>query len=272
MDLNDEIKEAQKSSPFFRRASPILIGAAAILSLILKFHSDIRILVWGILIVLALLFAINGLLRKQKTFSDIFAWMLLGVVILIIISIFFGWPIDNRNWIQDVSVHVKVQNHQEENINNILLRGKGKIIMGRNNKKPLAADIGKDGIAYFDDDIKHGDKVKLNIDFSEPYKSIYPDSQYILKENELIYLPTKIEGSDKVNGIVIYKESPLKDVIVSIDTLDDITSKDGEFNIYIPKPFRKLTYDVRFYKDGFITETTPSTPGKFIKWKMEKSN
>lgn len=146
---------------------------------------------------------------------------------------------------QTVTVFV----HGKRGLQDMILRGKGNVIMdiGSERKK---AQIDDNGEAYFHN-LQKGDKVRLDIDFSEPYKSKNPDSVYTVDESGRIYLDIFLQGIDKVTGIVLDNDRPLPGVTVKIGELNTLTDAAGHFSIAIPQNQQTDKYIVWFYKTGF---------------------
>jgi hypothetical protein len=167
--------------------------------------------------------------------------------------LFFTNPVgkfkpDNCSSKQSVTVFV----HGKKGKQDMILRQQGYVVMdiGAERKK---ATINENGEAYFQN-LQVGDNVRLNIDFSEPYKSIYPDSVYNIDEEGRIYLPVALEGIEKVKGIVLYDDKPLEGVTVRIDmseSLSATTDVAGNFVIPIPDSLQNKKYTVWFIKTGF---------------------
>lgn len=183
---------------------------------------------------------------------------LVGGVALPFILFFFD-PIDkfksdNCAIKQTVTVFV----HGKKGLQDMILRQKGNVIMdiGSERKK---APIDENGEAYFQN-LEKGDKVRLNIDFSEPYKSKYPDSVYTIDESGKIYLYVFLQGIDKVSGMVLYNDQPLANVTVKIDGLSTSTDSTGQFSLAIPDDLQSDKYAVWFFKKGFKTISKEAYP------------
>jgi hypothetical protein len=160
--------------------------------------------------------------------------------------------------------------HGKKGKQDMILRQKGDVIMdiGAERKR---SSINENGQAHFQN-LQVGDKVRLNIDFSEPYKSIHPDSVYIIDEEGSIYLAVALEGIGKVNGIVLYEDKPLAGVTVRIDALSAITNATGNFSISIPESLQSNKYTVWFFKKGFKSVSKDAYPqtGILLSVVMEK--
>jgi hypothetical protein len=109
--------------------------------------------------------------------------------------------------------------------------------------------------------IKVGDKVRLKINFSEPYHPL-KDTFYTVPADGRIDLVVGLENQDRVSGRVFYKEKPLPGVIVSIDDLRATTDDLGFYKIKIPEAMQRKKQTVYFNKTGFktlIKNTFPQT-------------
>ena len=141
--------------------------------------------------------------------------------------------------------------------------------IGNERKKEPIDDKGE---AHFEN-LRAGDSVRLNIDFSEPYISTHPDSIYVVQPQRGIYLEMVLKGIDRVNGKVFFMDQPLEGVRVEIDTLSCHTDRDGNFSMAIPEGLQKDTYEVWFKKQGFKSLKTVALPetGKPLQVILEKS-
>lgn len=166
----------------------------------------------------------------------------------------------------DVTVFV----HGKKGKQDFILRQKGSVIMDVNNER-RSAPIDDKGEAIFKN-IHVGDSVQLEIDFSEPYRSLNPDSIYIIKPKSKLYFGIALQGIDKVRGVVLFKDFPLEGVIVKIDSLSTVTDQIGNFNLNIPENLQQNNYTVWFIKKGFKTKKTTSYPetGEALEMIMEK--
>lgn len=164
--------------------------------------------------------------------------------------LFFTNPVgnfkdDNCTIRRSVTVFV----HGKKGKQDMILRQQGYVIMDLSSERKKAS-INENGEAYFQN-LQIDDKVRLNIDFTEPYKSLYTDSIYTITEDGRIYLAVALFGIDKVQGIVLYDDQPLTDVTVMIDQLSTRTDSTGIFLISIPESLQKNKYTVWFFKSGF---------------------
>jgi hypothetical protein len=173
--------------------------------------------------------------------------------------LFFTNPVgsfkpDNCIVRQSVTVFV----HGKKGKQNMILRQKGYVILDVQSERKMAS-INENGQAHFQN-LQVGDHVRLNIDFSEPYRSINPDSVYTIDEGGNIYLPVALEGIDNVKGNVLYDDKPLPGVTVKIEMLSATTDSTGFFSIPIPDSLQTARYIVWFFKDGFKSISKDALP------------
>lgn len=108
--------------------------------------------------------------------------------------------------------------------------------------------------------IKVGDKVGLNIQFSEPYRPLRPDSVYTVPEDGRIQLTVALQHLGNVYGRVIYQDKELPGVIVAIGNLRDTTDDLGRYDIQIPESDQRPEQEVFFKKEGFKSMTKKAFP------------
>ena len=164
--------------------------------------------------------------------------------------LFFADPVgkfepDNCKVKQSVTVFV----HGKKGKQDMILRQQGYVIMDLGAERKRAS-INENGEAYFQN-LQIGDNVRLDIDFSEPFKSLYPDSLYNINEDGRIYLPVALQGIDRIKGIVLYNDEPVPGAAVKMDDLTAITDSTGNFLIAVPDSLQNKKYTVWFYKNGF---------------------
>ena len=131
-------------------------------------------------------------------------------------------------------------------------------VQGGERKKELIDDK---GTASFQN-VKVGDQVKLDVDFSEPFKPKYPDSIYTIPADGRIYLAVELQNLGRVYGTVIWRDQPLPGVLVTIDNLSDTTDVTGRYSIDIPERVQRKEQEVQFLKPGFkmlIKKAYPQT-------------
>lgn len=196
----------------------------------------------------------------------------LPFILFFINPIRFFKPDDCDLKLKNTSITVFV--HGKKGRQDMILRQKGVVMMdvGAERKR---ASINENGQAFFQN-LHIGDNVRLEIDFSESYKAIYPDSTYIISSDSAIYLPASLQGIDKVPGMVLFQDAPLANVIVKIQNakgiLLDTTNQTGDFNFDIPEYMQTKEYEVWFMKDGFKSKSALATPqtGQSLTIIMEK--
>jgi hypothetical protein len=157
-----------------------------------------------------------------------------------------------------------------------ILRQKGFVIMDIHGERKKAS-INEIGQAFFQN-LKVGDSVRLEIDFSEPYKSVYSDSVYVINQGSNIYLLVALQGLGKVSGTVLYNDNSLDGVLVKLEgngeQLLDTTDTTGGYSFNIPEQLQKSSYEVWFSKKGFKTVSATAYPqtGEPLNMVMEKNN
>lgn len=186
-----------------------------------------------------------------------FSVRLIGGVALPFI-LFFTNPIGAIKADDDLPLSVTVFVHSKKGRQDMILRQQGYVIMDVDGERKRTS-INENGQAFFQN-LHVGDKVRLNIDFSEPYKAIFPDSVYVISYKEGIYLQVALQGIEKVEGTVLDNGSPLKGVTVRIGSLTDTTDNTGFYRVIIPEALEAKEYEVWFIKEGFKTESLLSTP------------
>jgi hypothetical protein len=170
----------------------------------------------------------------------------------------------------DTATSVTVFVHGKKGRQDIILQDKGYVMMDLQGERKRES-IDEKGQAVFHN-LHIGDKVLLNIDFSEPYKSIYPDSTYTVTPEARIYLPVALQGIEKVQGMILYNEEPLADVTIKIDELTGKSDETGHYSIPIPESLQAREYKVWFIKKGFKAKSAISYPqtGQSLNVVMEK--
>ncbi len=139
--------------------------------------------------------------------------------------------------------------HGKSGPHDIILRQQGHVVLDVHGERKRQA-ISENGEAYFPN-LRVGDTVRLNVDFSEPYRALNSDSLYVIRPNGKIYLPVALQGLDRVSGTVIWRDQPVPDVIVSINTIRDTTDATGYYELYIPEALQRREQTVSFFKPGF---------------------
>lgn len=176
--------------------------------------------------------------------------------------------------ISDNLTSTTVYVHGKAGKQDMILRQLGYVIMDVHGERKRSS-INENGQAFFQN-LKIGDSVRIEIDFSEPYKSQYPDSIYIITMEGKIYLPVSLQGLGNLRGSVLYDDQPMPDVSVKLDVRNSaiyqITGKSGEYNFSIPDSLQAKEYQIWFSKKGFKTRQFTAYPqtGKPLNIIMEK--
>ncbi|MEO6315854.1 MAG: TIR domain-containing protein [Chitinophagaceae bacterium] len=189
------------------------------------------------------------------------------LAIAIIAVLFFMRPHANVTALQNISVFV----HGKKGKQDMILRKQGYVVMDVSGGERKKADINENGVAYFQN-LRIGDSVRLEVDFSEPYKSTSPDAVFIVSTDGRFYLPVELQGIDKVKGVVIFNDAPIAGVTVTIDNHSDTTDINGHYQLDIPEKEQKQQYTVWFNKPGFKIKSAPAYPqtGQDLNILMEK--
>jgi hypothetical protein len=166
-----------------------------------------------------------------------------------------------------IIVHVR-----EKNKNDKSLQRQGYILMNIINGETKRALINENNEAFFSN-LRESDKAKFDIDFSEPYKPIFPDSIYEINGSNKIDLQIRLSGIEQVFGKVLFREQPLSNVKVEIGRLNATTDSLGNYHINIPDSLQSKEYKVWFSKSGFTTIYKLAYPqgGESLDVVMEKS-
>lgn len=183
-------------------------------------------------------------------------------------------PDDCNTHLSYTSITVFV--HSKKSKQDMILRQKGFVIMDVNGERKKAS-INENGQAFFPN-LNIGDSVRIEIDFSEPYRSVNPDSVYVIQSNSKIYLPVELEGIDMVQGMVLYNDTVLTGVTVKLAPVGrtgfllDTTDQTGSYSFTVPEQMQTKEYQVWFIKEGFKTRSFPAFPqtGRPLNIVMEK--
>lgn len=252
-----------------RKTVTIIVGivfiiVAIILAIVFSCPSKVEKLIFYVILGIGLAFLFPGSSKKSKIsfIGKDFRFFFFGEIAFIAFCIIFD-PMshfkpdscDLRLNATEVTVYVYDAKKSKQNI---ILRQKGRVIMDVNGAR-ISESINDKGMAVFEN-LHAGDRVQINIDFSEPYHSLYKDSTYIISPNEPIYLPVVLEGIDNIHGIVLYKDSPLEGVTIGMESLKSQTDSTGYFHLKIPDSMQRKIYTVWFNKKGFKTIKATSTP------------
>ncbi len=93
----------------------------------------------------------------------------------------------------------------------LILRQKGYVLLDVPNEDRKKELIDDKGAATFKN-VKIGDKVMMNVDLEEPYRSVKSDSIYTIPSNGSLYLEVALQNQEKIYGQVTYKDMPLANV------------------------------------------------------------
>jgi hypothetical protein len=161
---------------------------------------------------------------------------------------------DECKTLENVVVFVRGNKSKQD-----IILTQGKVIMDINNESK-EEPINEKGQANFEN-VYIGDSVRLGIDFSEPYKSVFPDSIYVIPRTRKIYLEIYLAGINIVKGKVLTLDNiPIDSVLVNIDTIKTYSDKSGSFFLPIPDSMQQKEYEVWFTKKGFITIKATAMP------------
>lgn len=138
----------------------------------------------------------------------------------------------------------------EDKSGEFVMRQQGKIVMMVEGGDVKQEDIDSKGAASFKN-VKVGDKVRLKVDFSEPYRPLNPDSLYTIPADGRIGLRVGLQNLGKVFGRVIYGNDALTGVIVAVGNQRDTTDDLGRYEILIPENYQRQEQEVFFKKVGF---------------------
>jgi len=131
----------------------------------------------------------------------------------------------------------------------VVLRSQGRVLMDIDGERKSSA-IDQDGQAHFIN-IPTGSHGFLDIEFSEPYHPVNPDSAYLIESDISIYLKVSLRGIDKIEGTVLYDSQPLPGVLVKMKSLETYTATAGNFSLTVPDSLQKAKYDIQLIKEGF---------------------
>ena len=130
-----------------------------------------------------------------------------------------------------------------------VLRQQGHIWLDVNGERKQEA-IDDKGKAVFQN-LHVGDSILLDVNFSEPYHAVRPDSLFAVPENGRIYLPVELKGLGFIAGRVIFQDQPLPGVIVSLADVRDTSDALGHYELRIPEALQKKEQQVQFFKPGY---------------------
>ncbi len=147
----------------------------------------------------------------------------------------------------------------EDKSGEFVMRQQGKIVMMVEGGDVKQEDIDSKGAASFKN-VKVGDKVRLKVDFSEPYRPLHPDSLYTIPADGRITLRVGLQNLGKVFGRVLYRDKELPGVVVAIGDLRDTTDDLGRYEILIPETDHRQEQEVFFKAKGFKSITKKAFP------------
>jgi hypothetical protein len=259
-------------STFFKGLGIFFLTVATVIALLIKCPTKTQYLIIYTLIGLSVTFLLYRNAGQSKLSYKLLeiSLKLTGGVALIFTLYFFN-PIDKFHPSNcDMPVSVSVFVHGKKGRQDMILRQQGYVIMDLHGERKRES-INEKGQANFYN-LHVGDHVLLNIDFSEPYKALYPDSIHVITEDGRVYLPATLEGIDKVEGRVLYNDQPLSGVIVTTNTLSDTSDATGHFNLVIPEPLQTKKYEIQLIKKDFKIRKAIAYPqtGQPIQIIMEK--
>jgi hypothetical protein len=170
----------------------------------------------------------------------------------------------------DERINVTVFVHGQKGKNDLVLRDKGNVWMDVSGERKTEP-INSKGVAVFSN-INISDSFRLGIDFSEPYYPVNQDSTYLVTDHNGIDLCVVLMGNSKVWGTVMFANTPLESVTVTINQLTTQTDSLGRFELLIPESVRGNEYKVWFYKKGFKMVSYSAHPqtGQSLDVNMEK--
>lgn len=277
-NVPNSVKKKKAATPFINSSLGIkalgvlFIAAAAAIVLAIKCLSSAQYAIFYVLLGLgSSSFFYRSAQQTRFSFRSYnFNVVFLGCIAVPAALIVYN-PIDRYKGTGcDTATSVTVFVHGKKGLQDIILQNKGFVMMDLQGERKRES-INEKGQAVFHN-LHVGDKVLLNIDFSEPYKAVYPDSAYTVTPEGRIYLPVALQGIDKVQGMVLYNEEPLSDVTVKIDDLTSKSDETGHYSIPIPESLQSQEYKVWFIKKGFKAKSVKSYPqtGQSLNIVMEK--
>jgi Effector-associated domain 11 len=184
---------------------------------------------------------------KWTGLTDVKSWIAV-LAGLIAIYKFCGNEQTGIGTIKNVSV--SVENKERDLIPELTKAKDAYVIMaveGGDVKKEVIDDKGK---AAFQN-VKVGDKVRLKIDFSEPFRPLNPDSVYTIPADGRLTLTASLQHLNRVYGTVLYRDQPLSGVLVAIGDLHATTDVTGGYKIQIPEQDQRKEQEVKFLKAGY---------------------
>ena len=181
----------------------------------------------------------------------------------LLVAIFQLWGINvlhllSRNPVRNGAQSITVFVHGKQSRSELILKNRGEVVITYGTAR-VRQGINEDGQAIFNEIpnrffmTEARKKIFVNVEDTrgEPYEALNPDSQYTLIPGEPIYLKVMLAGLEKIFGTVIWNESPLGGVVVSVGTVRDTTDQLGSFILNIPEELQKQQQEVKFFKPNF---------------------
>ena len=179
----------------------------------------------------------------------------------VIIGILAGVAVFKRVSLTDLfaskkptSFSVTVIVHGKEGKDDRILRNQGKVVLDVGGTREEEA-IGDQGEVTFKGLSRNyiGQQALISIDHPQPYKPIERDQEFILQEEDRIYLAVELQGMDKVFGRVLdfETEEPLDSVRVSYQNIPTYTDEFGWYELPIPEERRTKFIKLNFQKAGY---------------------
>ena len=195
---------------------------------------------------------------KWTGLNDVKSWIAAVAGLLAIVTFYFKYCGHNPEIAEGKPTTVSVYIHSKKSMTDLVLRQQGHVFMdvGGERKSEFIDDK---GVATFKN-LKVGDKVRLDIDFSEPYKASHRDSVYTIPSDGKIYLQVVLENLGRVYGTVLWRDQPLADVTVTLDTLHTLTDATGAYSFKIPENLQRKEQEVKFIKKGFKMKLVKAFP------------
>lgn len=137
-------------------------------------------------------------------------------------------------------------------------------------KRELIDDKGQ---AHFKN-LRPGSEIRnVQVEFSEPYRPVHPDSVYRLDAKGQIYLAVALQNLGRIYGTVLAGDEPLEGVLVTVNERSDTTDLTGSYSIDIPEGDQRSDPEVKFFKKGYklLIKTARPQTGLPLNIVMEKT-
>jgi hypothetical protein len=182
---------------------------------------------------------------KWTGINDVKSWIAVIAGLAGILTFYFNFcQGDKKGKLINTTVFVENKKHE------LVLQQQGKIIMEVDGGESKQEDIDSKGSASFKN-VKVGDKVRLKVNFSEPYSPIDSNALHTITADGRITLTVALQNLNRVFGTVIYRDQPLAGVKVVIGDLSATTDFAGSYKIQIPEQDQRKEQEVKFLKTGF---------------------